>query len=92
MPRRSRGAPSGCGLSSRQQAFAAERSVIKKCYANLECSLVDDSLISKYDLFIWQVLKAHVATSPKYPKTVHYRGEGVFMISGPSISLRKRFK
>jgi hypothetical protein len=24
-------------------------------------------------------------------KTLHYRGEGIFMISGPSISLRKEF-
>ena len=54
--------------------------------------LTNASLISKYDLFIWEVVKAHVAGSPKYPKTVHYRGQGVFMISGPSISLRKKFK
>jgi flavin reductase (DIM6/NTAB) family NADH-FMN oxidoreductase RutF len=66
--------------------------LIKECYANFECRLADDSLISKYDLFIWKVLKAHVASSPKYPKTVHYRGQGVFMIAGPSISLRKKFK
>jgi hypothetical protein len=38
------------------------------------------------------VVKAHVATFPKYPETVHYRGEGVFMISGKSINLRKKFK
>lgn len=66
--------------------------LIEECYANFECRLADGSLISKYDLFIWEVVKAHVATSPKYPKTLHYRGEGVFMISGPSISLRKKFK
>ena len=66
--------------------------MIEECYANFECRLADGSLISKYDLFIWEVVKAHVATSPKYPKTLHYRGEGVFMISGPSISLRKKFK
>jgi hypothetical protein len=45
-----------------------------------------------YSLFIWKVVKAHVATFPKYPVTVHYRGEGVFMISGKSINLRKKFK
>ena len=66
--------------------------LIKECYANFECRLTNASLISKYDLFIWEVVKAHVASSPKYPKTVHYRGQGVFMISGPSISLRKKFK
>jgi flavin reductase (DIM6/NTAB) family NADH-FMN oxidoreductase RutF len=26
--------------------------LIKECYANFECRLADDSLISKYDLFI----------------------------------------
>ena len=66
--------------------------LIRECYANFECRLANGSLIAKYDLFIWEVVKAHVARSPKYPKTVHYRGQGVFMISGPSISLRKKFK
>jgi hypothetical protein len=33
-----------------------------------------------------------VATSPKYPETFHYRGDGVFMISGRSINLSKKFK
>lgn len=27
-----------------------------------------------------------------YPKTMHYRGDGVFMVSGRSISYRRRFK
>jgi len=66
--------------------------LIKECYANFECRLADDRLISKYGLFIWKVVKAHVATSPKYPETLHYRGEGVFMISGRSLNLRKQFK
>jgi len=66
--------------------------VIRECYANFECKLADGRQISKYGLFIWEVVKAHVATSPKYPETLHYRGEGVFMISGRSISLRRKFK
>jgi len=66
--------------------------LIKECYANFECELADGRLVSKYGLFIWKVVKAHVATSPKYPETLHYRGEGVFMISGPSLNLRKKFK
>ena len=65
---------------------------IAECYANFECKLIDTSLIKKYSLFIFEVVKAHVATSPKYPTTVHYRGDGVFMISGRNASYRKRFK
>jgi len=66
--------------------------LIQECYANFECRLFEGRLVSKWGLFIWEVVKAHAATSPKYPKTFHYRGDGVFMISGPSISLRRKFK
>jgi len=46
--------------------------------------LCNRSQISKHSLFICEVVKAHDPTSPQYPETVHYRGEGVFMISGLS--------
>lgn len=75
-----------------QPAAKISAPLIKECYANFECKLADGRLISKYGLFIWQVVKAHVATSPKYPETLHYRGEGVFMVAGRSINLRKKFK
>ncbi len=66
--------------------------LIAECYANFECKLIDTSLIKRYSLFVFEVVKAHVARSPKYPKTVHYRGDGVFMVSGRNISYRKFFK
>ena len=67
--------------------------LIDECYANFECRLVDSSLIRKYSLFVLEVVKAHVATSPKYPKTIHYRGDGEFMISGANTRrYRKLFK
>jgi flavin reductase (DIM6/NTAB) family NADH-FMN oxidoreductase RutF len=67
--------------------------LIDECYANFECRLVDSSLIKKYSLFVFEVVKAHVAISPKYPKTIHYRGDGEFMISGENTRrYRKLFK
>lgn len=65
---------------------------IKECYANFECKLVDASLVKRYSLFVLQVVKAHVAVSPRYPRTIHYRGDGVFMVSGRHINLRSRFR
>lgn len=56
--------------------------LIDECYANFECSLADSGWIRKYNVFVFEVVKAHVATSPKAPKTIHYRGDGEFMISG----------
>jgi flavin reductase (DIM6/NTAB) family NADH-FMN oxidoreductase RutF len=67
--------------------------LIGECFANFECKLVDSSLISKYSLFVLEVVKAHVATSPAYPRTTHYRGDGVFVISGENTRrYRKLFK
>lgn len=65
--------------------------LIKECYANFECKLVDSSLIGKYNLFILEVQKAHVAISPRFPKTIHYRGDGLFMISGPTVKKYQKF-
>ena len=66
--------------------------LVAECYANFECRLIDTSLINKYSLFVFEVVKAHVATSPKYPTTMHYRGDGVFMVSGRNASHRSKFK
>jgi flavin reductase (DIM6/NTAB) family NADH-FMN oxidoreductase RutF len=64
--------------------------LIKECFANFECKLIDSSLIKKYSLFIFEVVKGHVATSPQFPKTIHYRGDGLFMVSGPTTSRYKK--
>lgn len=74
------------------KASKVKAPLIRECYANLECKVIDTSLIHKYSLFILKVVKAHVATSPKYPKTIHYRGEGLFMVSGSTLNLRHLFK
>ena len=67
--------------------------LIAECYANFECQLVDTSLSNKYSLFVLKVVKAQAAISPKFPQTIHYRGNGLFMISGPTVSTyRKLFK
>ena len=64
--------------------------LIAECYANFECRLVDASQVRKYNMFIFEVVKAHVATAPKYPKTIHYRGNGEFMISGQNTGRYRR--
>ena len=59
--------------------------LIKECYANFECRLVDARLVKKYNMFILQVVRAHVAASPTFPTTIHYRGDGLFMVAGPTV-------
>jgi hypothetical protein len=33
-----------------------------------------------------------VPKTPKYPKSVHYTGDGVFMLSGDHVSRRRAFR
>ena len=67
--------------------------LIEECYANFECELADAAWVNKYNVFVFEVVKAHVATSPKVPKTIHYRGDGEFMISGEETKrYRKLFR
>lgn len=56
--------------------------LIAECYSNFEYKLLDASLINKYSQFVFKVVAAHVATSPKLPHTMHYRGDGEFVVSG----------
>lgn len=75
------------------KAAKVKAPLVGECFASFECKLIDSSQIRKYSLFILEVVKAHVALSPKYPRTIHYRGDGEFMISGENTAkYRKLFK
>jgi flavin reductase (DIM6/NTAB) family NADH-FMN oxidoreductase RutF len=74
------------------EAERVEAPLIKECYANFECKVVDASLLDKYSFFIMEVVKARAAISPKVPRTIHYRGNGQFMVSGREVSFRRMFR
>lgn len=66
--------------------------LIEECYANLECRLVDDSMVEKYGLFVLEAVKAWADPLQKNPQTLHHRGCGDFMIAGRTISLPSAMK
>ena len=65
--------------------------LIGECFANLECKLIEPRMINRYSLFIFEVVKAHAPARPKFPATIHYRGDGQFMASGATLNLRRLF-
>lgn len=70
-------------VSARQ----VEPPLIEECFANLECKVIDSSMVSKYDLFILEVVKAWVDPAQKDPKTIHHQGYGKFVVDGGTIRL-----
>jgi flavin reductase (DIM6/NTAB) family NADH-FMN oxidoreductase RutF len=75
-----------------QQGDSVQAPLIRECHASFECRIFDDALVSKYNFFIFEVVKAHVAARPKHPETLHYTGDGVFILSGKVLSRRAHFR
>jgi flavin reductase (DIM6/NTAB) family NADH-FMN oxidoreductase RutF len=79
------------GLTA-QEAHAVGAPLVGECHANFECRLHDDALVDRYNFFIFEVVKAHAAPSPRHPETLHYTGDGVFMVAGRIIHRRALFR
>jgi len=61
--------------------------LIAECYASLECKVVDMKLVTKYNFFVLEVVRAWVDPARKNPLTIHHRGEGEFMVAGRTLHL-----
>ncbi len=64
--------------------------LIAECLANIECKVVDTSLINKYNLFILEGVKAWSDPKRKERRTIHGVGDGTFVVDGRTIDLKKR--
>jgi flavin reductase (DIM6/NTAB) family NADH-FMN oxidoreductase RutF len=95
----------GCGNSSGRNidkfkvfgltqvtASCVKAPLIDECYASLECKVVDEKMVAKYNLFILEVLKAWINPTRKDPRTIHHRGRGAFMVAGETIKLPSKMK
>lgn len=65
--------------------------LIKECFTSLECRIADARMISRYNFFIFEVVKAHVASSPRFPKTLHYHGQGIFTSDSRPLNKARLF-
>jgi len=66
--------------------------LIKECYANLECVVVNTSMSKKFNFFILEVLKAWIDPLRKHPRTIHHLGWGAFMVAGETIELPSKMR
>jgi flavin reductase (DIM6/NTAB) family NADH-FMN oxidoreductase RutF len=66
--------------------------LIRECYANLECKVIDARMVTQYNIFILEVLQAWIDPSKKRPRTIHHLGKGYFMVAGRTIKLPSKMK
>lgn len=78
------------GLTA-EAASQVSAPMIAECYASFECRVYDDRMIDDFGFFIFEIVAAHVA-DVEAPRTIHYRGDGTFMIAGSERHFRHRFR
>jgi flavin reductase (DIM6/NTAB) family NADH-FMN oxidoreductase RutF len=64
--------------------------LVAECFDNLECRVVDTSLVKKYEIFILEVVRAWIDPRQKLPKTIHHQGHGKFVVDGKALALPSR--
>jgi len=74
------------------EASCVKAPLIDECYANLECKVADGKMVTKYNFFILEVLKAWIDPSRKHPQTIHHLGNGSFMVAGETIKVPSKMK
>lgn len=62
---------------------------IGECFANIECAVVDDSLVDSYALWVLRARFAWVCPDVAMPE-FHHRGDGTFTENGQLHDLRDR--
>jgi flavin reductase (DIM6/NTAB) family NADH-FMN oxidoreductase RutF len=68
-------------------AAVVKAPLIAECYAHLECKVIDRKLVARYNFFVLEVVKAWIDPRQKHPRTMHHRGEGVFVVAGQTLKL-----
>ena len=66
--------------------------LIQECFANLECRVVDTTLVQRYGFFVLEVIKAWRDPARKDHPTLHHRGNGRFMLAGETIELPSQMR
>ena len=74
------------GLTAKP-ASIVKAPLIAECFANMECRVVDTSLVNKYNFFILKVVKAWVDPIQRKPVPLHHQGKGVFLVNNKRIKV-----
>ena len=69
------------------KAKSVKAPLIRECIANIECRVSDH--IKKYDIFVLDAIQAWVDDDRKEHRTIHARGDGMFIVDGRAINYRQ---
>lgn len=66
--------------------------LLTECIANIECRVIDDSLVDRFNLFVLEAVHAWVDPARQHAATLHHRGWGEFALDGEIIRIKSRMR
>lgn len=66
--------------------------LLTECIANIECRVIDDSLVDRFNLFVLEAVHSWFDPTLSGAPTLHHRGWGEFAIDGEIIRLKSRMR
>ena len=79
-------------LLTQESASYVNAPMIRECYANLECKVVDMTMVTKHEIIILEIVKSWITTSKKRQRAIHHCGNGNFIVDGKLIKLPSKKK
>lgn len=76
---------------TKTNSWQVNASGIAECHASFECKVYDDALVDSRNFFILEIVKAQVARQPVHPQTIHYIGDGSFIVANKVVSRKSLF-
>ena len=70
------------------KASQVKAPLIKECFANIECKIIDRKMIDRYNMFILKAVAAWRDPKQKNPKSFHHHGYGRFVGDGRAFTLK----
>lgn len=72
------------------KATRVKAPLIKECFANIECSVVD--IVAKHNIVVLKGLAAHHDSSRRNKRMLHAVGDGTFLVDGCKLDRRKMMR
>lgn len=73
-------------------AASVQAPLIAECFANLECRVMNDAWVERYNVFMLEVVKAWVEGDRARRKMLHHQGYGRFAVDGRALQLPSRMR
>ena len=77
---------------TQESASQVRAPLIRECYANIECKVIEMSMATQYNIFIMEGLAAWITRSKKRIRTIHHEGKGNFIVDGKRITIPSKKK